>query len=151
MNIRSLAVVISGVLVLSACKKSSSASVVTESEKQGVFKKNTDAVPEKHAQLVVTSRIDMGVFEGEELVKSSMMSLTNAGNDTLYLLSAQPECDCTTVEIIDSVVPPKANGRLKVTLDLTTYPSDTIYKDIDIISNSYGNRVQRFMVYGIRK
>jgi hypothetical protein len=115
------------------------------------MEENTELSVKPRAILTVSSPIDMGEFQGDELKKTNTISIRNTGNDTLYIIGAEPDCLCTEVQVIDSVIAPLSNGRLRISLDLTEYPSDTIYKDVAIISNDSKDRVKRFQVMGIRK
>jgi len=146
MNVRTLSILFLGLSLLSACKGGDKPSAVFDNERE-----SQSAEQKPHAHLSISENIDLGVFTADNLKKEATILITNTGNDTLYILSAQPECDCTTAEVLDSVVAPLKSGRLAVTLDLSDYPNDTIYKTVGIISNSVPDRVVRFNLVGVRK
>ena len=104
-----------------------------------------------YAELQVPLKVDMGVFEGEQMVKETTIQLTNTGTDVLYILGAQPDCYCTEVVYIDSVIPAGQRGRLTIRQDLSDFPADTIRKEFGIISNDRREQVKHVMVYGVRR
>lgn len=122
---------------------------------KNVFEKGTlsdgSVIPEKYARLEVPTEVDLGVFDLDHIVKSQIVKFRNTGNDTLYVLAAMPECDCTEVELLDSAIAPQAMGRVRASLNLNDYPADTIRKDFGIISNNYGERVVRVTLVGVRQ
>jgi hypothetical protein len=71
------------------------------------------------------------------------------GSDTLVIFGAQPECSCTTAHVIDSIIPPHGTGRMEVSMDVTGYPVDTLYKDINIVSNHHNGQVVSFRLMGV--
>lgn len=144
MSIRTLFILFSGLLFLSGCQnKKNKEPEVTIIEEE---------VPtEPFAKLVISPKIDLGVFEGSNKMKSTTLMLTNVGTDTLHIIGAQPDCDCTTIHHVDSIIPPRGNGLIELTLDLTNYPADTIYNEVAIISNDYQERVKRFYLVGVNK
>ena len=145
MNIRLLAIVFSGVCLLTGCKQTKSAD-----DAQTVSQTSEKEVDEKpYAEISISPVIDMGVFKEGELKKSTLISLTNVGTDTLVIFGATPECECTTANVIDSVIPPHATGRMEVSLDVTGYPVDTLYKDINIVSNDKNGQVKTFRLMGV--
>lgn len=104
-----------------------------------------------YAELQMPDNVDMGVFEGDHTVRSITLQMANIGTDTLYVLGVQPECECTTIADLDSIVPPHVNGHVTVQLDLTDYPTDTIWKSFSIISNDRNGQVKTVTVFGVRK
>lgn len=144
MKVHTLLILFSAIILLSGCQqsKSSQPSVTVTAE---------EPPSEHYAKLVVSPTIDLGVFEGDNMRKTATLLLTNMGTDTLHILGAQPECDCTTLQVLDSTISPHSNGRLEVTLDLTGYPNDTIYKEVAIISNDIQEHVKRFNLKGLVK
>ena len=144
MELRILLILFSGILLLSGCHqpKNSQTTVTVTAE---------ESPSEPYAKLVVSPTIDLGIFEGDDMKKTATLLLTNMGTDTLHILSVQPECDCTTLQVLDSAIAPHSNGRIEATLDLTGYPNDTIYKEVAIISNDYQEHVKRFNLKGLVK
>lgn len=110
---------------------------------------STEQLP--YAELKMPAKVDMGVFEGDQLKKSTTILIQNIGNDTLYIHGAQVECDCTELHLNDSVVAPYMSTSIDVTLDLSEYPNDTIYKTFGVLSNSRTGNVIRCDVFGLRK
>ena len=115
--------------------------------------KQTDyPIPSRpYAALTVSPTIDLGEFTSDEMKKTATILVSNTGTDTLYIRGVQPDCLCTEAEVLDSVIAPRSNGRLQVSLDLTDYPEDTIYKEVAILSNDYRDNVKRFMLRGLKK
>ncbi len=114
--------------------------------------KDTPLKPSRpYAELKVPAKVDMGTFTNAELKKTTTLLVENTGTDTLYISAALPDCDCTEILYLDSVIAPGHNGQLTTSLDLTTYPSDTIRKEIGILSNDYKERVKRVMLIGLRQ
>lgn len=110
---------------------------------------STEQLP--YAELKMPAKVDMGVFEGDQLKKSTTILIQNIGNDTLYIRGAKAECDCTELHLNDSVVAPYRSTSIDVTLDLSEYPNDTIYKTFGVLSNSRTGNVIRCDVFGLRK
>lgn len=108
-------------------------------------------LPDKYAQLEAPTEVDLGIFDADHLIKSQTIEFRNTGNDTLFVLAAMPECECTEVELLDSAIAPHALGRIRASLNLEGYPADTIRKDFGIISNNYGERVVRVTLVGVRQ
>lgn len=102
-----------------------------------------DSLPEHFARLEVPATLDIGQFSEFSPLMSTTILIKNSGNDTLYVLGVVPECDCTELTLLDSIIPPCSSGRVQVKQDLSLYPADTIRKDFSIISNSYDERVRR--------
>jgi len=75
------------------------------------------------------------------LKKSVVLKVNNTGTAPLYINTLMPECDCTTLEISDSVVAPKSDTRITVTMDMSEYTPGKIHKSFSIISNSVDNHV----------
>ena len=94
-----------------------------------------------YARISAPKNIDMGVFDAEHLQKSVVVKVDNIGTDTLYITSVLPECDCTTLELSDSVVAPKSDTRITVTMDISEYTPGEVHKSFSIISNSVDNHV----------
>ncbi len=137
----------SGLCLLTSCNQSAKPKV---QEEQVIAQ--TQQVPDRpYAQFEIAPRLDLGVFEGDHLKQSKDIMFTNTGTDTLRVISAVPECDCTEVLYMDSIVAPHSNGRMTISLDLSSYPQDTIYKDIGIVTNSYKDHASTFTIFGVRK
>lgn len=49
--------------------------------------------------------IDWGNF-GQAEIQEEKVILTNTGTDTLYISAIESSCECTTVQWVDSPVPP---------------------------------------------
>lgn len=112
-----------------------------------VFKEDT--IPARpHAKIMVPKEVDMGVFQGNEMIKTIDVKVENAGEDTLYINYLSPECDCTEVSVVDSAVAPGAATVLHAKLDLSGYPADTISKRFSIISNSLKDHVATITLKG---
>ena len=134
------------------CKQQASPVAVTEQGPSKVFTKaqaETEQLP--YAEINMPKKVNMGIFEGSELKKTTTIKTGNIGTDTLYLRGAQAECECTEHQLRDSVVPPHSSTSIEVTLDLSDYPNDTIYKTFGVISNSRTGNVTRCDVFGVRK
>ena len=101
-----------------------------------------------HAQIYMPKEIDMGDFLGTEMKKTISVKVENIGTVPLYIMQLVPECDCTMVTVEDSVVAPQSSTTLFATLDLSGYPSDSIRKNFDIISNSLKDRVATIVLKG---
>lgn len=147
MKIRLLTIVFSGVCLLTSCKQAQTQA--SEDGLRGAVQSEDKLPPLPRAEISMSSIIDMGVFTKEDIKKSTLVSLTNIGTDTLVIVGAQPECECTTATVIDSIVPPHGTGRMQVSLDLKGYPADTIYKDISIVSNHLEGKVLTFRLMGV--
>lgn len=94
-----------------------------------------------YARISAPQSIDLGVFDATHLKKSVVLKVNNTGTAPLYINTLMPECDCTTLEISDSVVAPKSDTRITVTMDVTEYTPGKIHKSFSIISNSVDNHV----------
>ena len=97
--------------------------------------------PGPYARISAPQSIDLGVFDATHLKKSVVLKVNNTGTAPLYINTLMPECDCTTLEISDSVVAPKSDTRITVTMDVTEYTPGKIHKSFSIISNSVDNHV----------
>ena len=127
------------IVVLFSCKGAASKQPVkTQKEllEEALASSNTP-----YARISAPKDIDMGVFDAEHLVKSVVLKVNNTGTGPLYINTLMPECDCTTLEISDSVVAPKSDTRITVTMDVTEYTPGKIHKSFSIISNSVDNHV----------
>ncbi len=102
-------------------------------------------------ELSVPASVDMGVFVGDSLKKETVFKYRNVGNDTLYISSVLPECDCTEILDFEAKLAPGEVGAVKVSLDLSGYPCDTIRKDVGILSSDRHDRVKRVTLLGLRK
>ena len=145
MKIQTLAVALLSAGLLAGCQKAAKA----PAEEAAAAEEQVPTAP--YAELIVPERVDMGVFEGDNLKKTTTLQLSNVGTDTLFILSVIPDCDCTGVVYVDSVVAPQSRGRLELSLDLSGYPADTIYKDVGILSNNRKGRSQKITVFGLRQ
>lgn len=79
--------------------------------------------------------VDMGVFDYKTPVKSTTIEFSNNGDAPLYINAVVAECECTKILSVDSIVQPQGKGNIVVSLDLSEYLTDTIYKAIHIISS----------------
>lgn len=131
-------------LALAACQQSGSKNTAVEEPAA----EQRPARP--YAELYVPTNVDMGVFEGDELVKSVTLQLSNYGTDTLYVLGVEPECDCVKIIDYSPKVAPNVNAHLTVQLDVSEY-ADTVRKVFGIISNDRLERVKRVTLFGVRK
>lgn len=107
---------------------------------------SVDTLP--HAQISVPLEVDMGTFQGSEMEKTVDIKVENVGGEPLYIDYLSPECDCTAVSVVDSVVAPGAATLVHATLDLSGYPADTIRKRFSIISNSRKDHVVTITLKG---
>ena len=104
-------------------------------------KGNGSAPAERLARLEIDSIIDMGAFPSTSPLKSVDINIANTGDTTLFLTAAMPECDCTTIELTDSVLEPGERSKVRATLDLSEYiPPMTVEKRFAILCNSEHNR-----------
>ncbi len=143
---KSLFISILGVALISCTSNSTKPESVAKAE---VAEQQAPSRP--YAELHVPQTIDMGVFEGDQLVKETTIQLTNTGTDDLVILGAQPECNCTQILYIDSVIPAGQRGRVTVSQDLSEYPADTIRKQFGILSNDRHEQVKRITLIGVRR
>lgn len=90
---------------------------------------------DKFARLEVPEIVDMGIFDYETPIKTTEIVFRNSGDEKLCINGVVPECECTRIIRVDSVVPPKGIGKIVVSLDMSKYLADTIFKAIHIISN----------------
>ena len=89
-----------------------------------------------NAILEIPERVDMGEFEGPYYKKFVNIEFKNVGTDTLYIFSVLPECDCTELEVVDSIVAPQKSGIIKAYLDLSGYSSLETEKSFIVSSNN---------------
>lgn len=144
MKIRFLLVICGIVAAIVSCQQTGNNSsaeqdIVTEQRPTGPY-----------AEVNVPLKVDMGTFEGDELVKTATLQLGNIGTDTLYVLGVEPECDCVQILDYTSKVAPHVNGHVTVQFDVSEY-SDTVRKVFGIISNDRLERVKRVTLFGVRK
>jgi hypothetical protein len=64
--------------------------------------------------------VDLGLVYRDEPQKM-VFPLLNASPDSLRMLSIQPSCDCTTAQVVPSVIPPQAKGEVVVFFDPKGY------------------------------
>ena len=126
------------VVVLFSCGSGSKQQVKSEKE---LLEESIATRTTTYARISAPKNIDMGVFDAEHLQKSVVVKVDNIGTDTLYITSVLPECDCTTLELSDSVVAPKSDTRITVTMDISEYTPGEVHKSFSIISNSVDNHV----------
>ena len=126
------------VVVLFSC---SSGSKQQEKSEKELLEESIATRTTPYARISAPKNIDMGVFDAEHLQKSVVVKVDNIGTDTLYITSVLPECDCTTLELSDSVVAPKSDTRITVTMDISEYTPGEVHKSFSIISNSVDNHV----------
>lgn len=133
---------------VSACKNTPSA--VDARETSGL--QSSDSAPvAKLAKLEAPEMVDMGVFDKQHPAKTADVEISNIGEDTLYVRSVVPDCDCTKVLSVDSFIAPQAKGKIVVKVDLTKYPADTIYNIIHVLSNDPERRVFDVSLIGDRR
>lgn len=155
MNVRSILSIFALALLLVGCHASSAShqSEASATDDDGsrpvVQSSSVPSVP--YADLVIAQTVDMGTFEGDQLKKTMELTFENKGTAPLVITHAMPDCDCTEILAIDSVVAPNATGSVTVSLDLSGYPADTIRKDFGILSNDYQERATRVTLLGLRK
>ena len=89
-----------------------------------------------NAILEVPERVDMGDFEGPYYKKFVNIEFKNTGTDTLYIRGALSDCDCTELEVVDSVVGPQKSGMIIAYLDLGGLPDLETEKQFMIVSNN---------------
>ena len=128
-------------IVLFSCGSKNATPQQQEKTHKELFEEDLANSKTPYARISAPKDIDMGVFDAEHLVKSVVMKVNNTGTDTLYINTLMPECDCTTLEISDSVVAPKSDTRITVTMDISEYTPGKIHKSFSIISNSVDNHV----------
>ena len=126
------------VVVLFSC---GSGSKQQEKSKKELLEESISTRTTPYARISAPKNVDMGVFDAEHLQKSVVVKVDNIGTDTLYITSVLPECDCTTLELSDSVVAPKSDTRITVTMDISEYTPGEVHKSFSIISNSVDNHV----------
>ena len=144
MKIRFLLFICGIVAAIVSCQQTGNKS----SAEQDAVTEQRPTVP--YAEVNIPQNVDMGIFEGDELVKSVTLQMSNLGTDTLYVLGVEPECDCVQILDYSSKVAPNVNGHVTVQLDVSEY-SDTVRKVFGIISNDRLERVKRVTVFGVRK
>lgn len=126
------------VVVLFSCGSGSKQQVKSEKE---LLEESIATRTTTYARISAPKNIDMGIFDAEHLQKSLVVKVDNIGTDTLYITSVLPECDCTTLDLSDSVVAPKSDTRITVTMDISEYTPGKVHKSFSIISNSVDNHV----------
>ena len=129
------------VIVLFSCGGSSNTSQQQEKTQKELFEEDLANSKTPYARISAPQSIDMGVFDADHLKKSVVLKVNNTGTGPLYINTLMPECDCTTLEISDSVVAPNSDTRITVTMDVTEYTPGKIHKSFSIISNSVDNHV----------
>ena len=93
------------------------------------------------ARLEIDSVVDMGTFPSSSPVKTLDIDIANSGDTTLFLTAAVPECDCTTVEVTNSVLEPGERSAIRATLNLSEFIAPmTVEKRFAILCNSEHNR-----------
>lgn len=113
---------------------------------------NSVSIPKKDdAHLVIADRVDMGTFEPPLYKKFVTIEFENTGSDTLYVMSAVAECDCTEIEILTDRVPPKSKGMLKAYLDLSEYPPVPVEKRFFLTTNDEDTRHVYVTLIGTKK
>lgn len=122
-----LIAMVSLILVLSACNSGS--------QREVRFPQMTGASDDKMACLYAPDLVDMGVFDYKTPIKTTEIEFGNIGNATLVVSSVVAECECTKILSVDSIVQPMGKGKIVVSLDMTGYMNDTIYKPIYVISS----------------
>ena len=93
----------------------------------------------------------MGDFTEPHYKKFVDISFKNAGTDTLHIIAAVPDCDCTEIEVLDSAVAPNHKGRLRAYLDLSEYPSDINRKRFFVLSNNRDAKAVYVTLVGNKK
>lgn len=106
---------------------------------------------EPYAELRIREKVDLGLFNANNMEKSVGLELANVGTDTLYILGVLPDCDCTTLQLADSVIPPHSATVLTASLNLTEYLSGKTVKQFSILSNNKNNRVTRVTLIGTKE
>ena len=104
-----------------------------------------------NAVLEIAEEVDMGDFTEPDYKKSVDINFRNTGTDTLHIISAVPDCDCTEVEILDSTVAPNHEGRLRASLDLSEYPIDENRKRFFVMTNNREARAVYVTLIGNKK
>ena len=107
------------------------------SQEKSEIKQPGDAV------LEIPERVDMGDIGAPHFKKYVDIKFKNTGTDTLYIIAAVPECDCTEVQILDQAVAPQKEGILRSYLDATDFrPGVETEKFFYVVSNNkYGKNV----------
>lgn len=144
MKIRYCLLCMVAVLLFTSCKEKQEPTT----RLKGVENAEAVIAARPHPQIVVPTEVDMGTFQGDEMKKEVDIKVENTGNDSLYINHLSPECDCTDVSIVDSVIAPGAATLVHATLDLSGYPADTIRKRFSIISNSLKDHVATITLKG---
>lgn len=129
------------VIILFSCGGNSNTPQQQEKTQKELFEEDLANSKTPYARISAPKSIDMGIFDAEHLKKSVVLKVNNTGTGPLYINTLMPECDCTTLEISDSVVAPKSDTRITVTMDVTEYTPGKIHKSFSIISNSVDNHV----------
>jgi len=145
MKIRCFFFLLLTLFCFAACKNEPKATLKTVENAKEIV----EARP--HPVLQMPASIDMGVFQEGEMVKTVEVMVRNTGNAPLMIAELLSECDCTTVTVADSLLNAGDSTMMKVSLDLTGYPSDTIRKSFTVISNSKPDRVMDIKVMGLVK
>lgn len=89
----------------------------------------------KFAHIVAPEVVDMGVFNHETPKKTTEIEIGNTGEALLHIKSVLSQCECTQILSVDSVLRPGEKGTIVVSMDLSKYLADTIYKQINVISS----------------
>ena len=102
------------------------------------------------ARISIPECVDMGTFPSDVAEKNVTLELRNVGDDTLFVYSILPDCNCVTVSIKDSILPPYDATTVQASLNLESYfKGDTIAKQFVITSNSVDERHKRVTLIGI--
>lgn len=95
------------------------------------------------AILEIPERVDMGNIGGPHFKNFVDVKFKNTGTDTLYIIAALPECDCTEVQVMDQAVAPQKEGFLRAYLDASDfmYGVETEKRFCVASNNKYGKHV----------
>lgn len=104
-----------------------------------------------NAILEIPERVDMGEFEGPYYKKFVNIEFKNTGTDTLYIHTAVPDCDCTELEVVDSIVAPQNTGLIKAYLDLSGFPEIESEKQFFVLSNNSKTKAVYVTLVGRKK
>lgn len=107
----------------------------TNDQKDSQFPQTTGPSDNMMAHIDAPQIVDMGVFDYRTNLKTAEIEIGNTGEAPLIISSVVAECECTKILSVDSVVQPRERGKITVSLDMTGYMNDTIYKPIYVISS----------------
>ncbi len=137
---RGIGVILMGLfLVLSSCKKESTADKVTiiESNEEDSWPGDKNSTPRITEE--TTIKFDEGNYDFKEIKKGEkathVFSFTNAGKRPLILSEVRPSCGCTTPNYTKDPVLPGRKGSITVTFDSSNFEEGLISKTVAVSGN----------------